>query len=111
MKNFVIVLLIWSLGAAGACSAQSQKLDKMRLPPGFKISIYAASVPGARSLALGSNGTVFVGTRDEGKVYALPNRNEKNTADEVITIAGGLNMPNGVAYREGSLYVAELNRI
>jgi glucose/arabinose dehydrogenase len=111
MKNLVIFLLLWSLGVAGACSAQNLKLNEIRLPPGFKINIYAAPVPGARSLALGRDGTVFVGTRDEGKVYALPNRNGRSSADAVITIAGGLNMPNGVAYREGSLYVAEVNRI
>ena len=111
MKNLVIFLLVLSFSVAGACRAQNLKLNEIRLPPGFKISIYAASVPGARSLALGSSGTVFVGTRDEGKVYALPNRQGRNRADEVITIAGGLNMPNGVAVRDGSLYVAEVNRI
>jgi len=62
-------------------------------------------------MALGSEGTVYVGTRDEGKVYALPNRKKGKTADAVITIATGLNMPNGVAFRNGSLYVAEISRI
>jgi len=79
-------------------------LDKIKLPPGFAISVYA-QVPGARSMTLGSDGTVFVGTVREGKVYAIT-RDQK-----VHVIAEGLNVPNGVAYRHGSLYVAEINRI
>jgi glucose/arabinose dehydrogenase len=79
-------------------------LDKIKLPPGFAISVYA-QVSGARSMTLGSDGTVFVGTVREGKVYAIT-RDQK-----VHVIAEGLNVPNGVAYRHGSLYVAEINRI
>jgi glucose/arabinose dehydrogenase len=62
-------------------------------------------------MALGSQGTLFVGTRAEGKVYAVVDRNGDRTADEVITIARGLHMPNGVAFRGGALYVAEVSRI
>lgn len=72
--------------------------------------MYAGDVPGARSMALSPNGTLFVGTRDEGKVYAITSKDGKE-ADEVITIASGLHMPNGVAFRNGSLYVAEVSRI
>ncbi|HEX5338589.1 MAG TPA: PQQ-dependent sugar dehydrogenase [Gallionella sp.] len=83
-------------------------LDKIKLPPGFKISLYADNVPGARSMALSPDGTLFVGTRGK-KVYALPNRGKR--AGELITLASGLNTPNGVAFRDGALYVAEINRI
>ena len=86
-------------------------LDKLKLPPGFSVSVYADNVPNARSLALGEKGTVFVGTRSGGEVYALRDGSGKQKADEVITIARGLFMPNGVAFRDGSLYVAEVNRI
>jgi glucose/arabinose dehydrogenase len=109
MKTSIFVIVV--LFMAGSCTSHGLELDKVRLPPGFTIGIYAATVPGARSLALGSDGTVYVGSRDEGKVYALPNRNKGKTADAVITIASGLNMPNGVAFRNGSLYVAEVSRI
>jgi len=85
-------------------------LDKIKLPPGFEISLYA-SVPGARSLALGPGGMVFVGTRDKGNVYAVKAVGNFSRAAEVITIAKGLNEPNGIAFREGSLYVAERSRI
>ncbi len=62
-------------------------------------------------MALGSRGTLFIGTRTKGKVYAVLDKDKNHVAEEVITIARGLFMPNGIAYREGSLYVAEVNRI
>jgi glucose/arabinose dehydrogenase len=62
-------------------------------------------------MALGSNGTVFVGTRDEGKVYALTDLNGDFIADKPVVIASGLDMPNGVAFRDGSLYIAEVSRV
>lgn len=86
-------------------------LSRIKLPPGFSISVYADNVPGVRSLALGSKGTLFVGTRAAGKVYAVVNQNGDDKADEVFTIAKGLSFPNGVAFRNGSLYVAEIGRV
>ena len=86
-------------------------LSDIRLPKGFSIGYFAKKVPGARSLAAGPDGIVFVGTRGEGKVYAVVDRNGDGKADEVLTIAKGLNMPNGVAFRDGSLYVAEVGRV
>jgi glucose/arabinose dehydrogenase len=83
----------------------------IKLPPGFHIGIYAKDVTDARSMALSPDGVLFVGTRVEGKVYAILDTNKDYKADEIITIASGLNMPNGVAYRNGSLYVAEVSRI
>jgi glucose/arabinose dehydrogenase len=86
-------------------------LDTIKLPPGFAISLYANNVPNARSMTLSPHGTLFVGTRTAGNVYAIIDRNQDGTADEVITLARGLNMPNGVAFRDSALYVAEVNRI
>jgi glucose/arabinose dehydrogenase len=86
-------------------------LASIALPPGFSISLYAQGVPGARSLALGDRGTVFVGTRGEGKVYALLPAPDGTRADRVLTVAAGLEMPNGVAFRDGALYVAEVSRV
>lgn len=106
---------------AGAASVSAQPgnadpsaplpLERLELPPGFEISVWGR-IPGARSLTLGDSGTVFVGTRDaNGSVYAIADRNGDHRADEVHTLAGPLFMPNGVAFRDGSLYVAEVNRI
>lgn len=86
-------------------------LDKIKLPPGFRIGVFAEDVPNARSLCLSPNGTLFVGTRDAGYVYALRDTNGDNRADLKYTLTGKLNMPNGVAFRNGSLYVAEVSRI
>jgi glucose/arabinose dehydrogenase len=84
-------------------------LTVVKLPEGFAIETWAANVPNARSMALGANGTLFVGTRTAGKVYAV--RPGAGGAREVLAIASGLNMPNGVAFHGGDLYVAEVHRI
>ena len=89
----------------------SLPLDKIQLPEGFKIEIYAEGVKNARSMTLSPNGTLFVGTRKKGNVYAIRDNNIDNKADEIYTIAKGLKMPNGVAFKDGSLYVAEINRV
>lgn len=81
------------------------------LPPGFRIGYYAENVPNARSMALGPDGTLFVGTLGVGNLYAIRDTNGDYVADEVITLAQGMNSPNGVAVRDGALYVAEINRI
>jgi glucose/arabinose dehydrogenase len=86
-------------------------LEKIRMPQGFRISLYSEDIPGARSMALGAEGTVFVGTRGEGKVYALRDRDGDYRAEEVLTIAEDLRSPNGVAFRDGDLYVAEVGRV
>lgn len=85
-------------------------LDKIKLPPGFKISVYA-EVPNARSMCWGEKGTLFVGNRNKNDVYAVRDENKDGVGEKVYTIASGLNMPCGVAFRQGSLYVAEVNRI
>ena len=109
MKFFVSALLLAAAFVAGAATA-APPIERLKLPPGFKIEVYANQVKNARSLALGEKGTVFVGTRSDS-VYALVDSNREGKADEVITIAQGLNAPNGVAFRDGSLYVAEIGRI
>jgi glucose/arabinose dehydrogenase len=91
-----------------AAAADRLPLEKIKLPPGFKISVFA-DVPGARSLALGKDNVLFIGTRTAGRVYALRYRGDKAT--QLITLASRLNMPNGVAFKDGALYVAEVNRI
>ena len=79
---------------------------KLKLPPGFNIEVYAAGMANARSLALGDKGTVFVGTRLVDKVYAIVNKDGKR---EVKVLASGLYRPNGVAFLDGTLYIAELS--
>lgn len=83
----------------------------IQLPPGFRIDLFATDVPNARSMALSPNGTLFVGTRRAGKFYAVLDHDQDHQADEVIELGSNMFMPNGVAFRDGSLYVAEVNRI
>src|SRR6185369_770648 len=106
-----LITIMLSLALCSGCSSAPLRPAEIRLPPGFSLSVYAANVPGARSMALGAKGTLFVGSRDGGKVYAVIDRDGDYKADEVITIASGLNSPNGVAFRDGSLYVAEISRV
>jgi len=85
--------------------------EAITLPPGFEVSIYARDVPSARQMALGPAGIVFVGSRSAGKVYAVVDRDGDQRADAVHVLASGLSMPSGVAFRDGDLYVAAVNRV
>ena len=86
-------------------------LSKLKLPPGFKVSLYADGVPGARQMALSPEGTLYIGTIVPNKVYALPDRNRDGKPDSIITLVENLNRPNGVAFHNGALYIAEIGRI
>ncbi len=116
------MLLKWLVGAACALvlgfpsaalaqESSTPRLDAIVLPEGFKISLFSEGVGGAREMALGDKGTVFVGSMREGKVYAVTDSDGDFHADRVRVLAEGLNWPNGVAFRQGSLYVAEINRV
>lgn len=121
-KNLVLTLFIVLLGLFTACQKETvtavtfpeydSLLSKIKLPEGFKISMYAINVVDARSLARTEDGkTVFVGNRRRKNVYALTDTNGDMVADKVDTIATGLNMPNGVYFHDGDLFVAEVSRI
>jgi glucose/arabinose dehydrogenase len=86
-------------------------LGSLKLPPGFHIALYATGLRDARSLALGPDGVVFVGTREAGNVYALVPNAARTASARTITLAHGLQNPNGVAVKDGALYVAERSRI
>ncbi|MDP1770924.1 MAG: PQQ-dependent sugar dehydrogenase [Methylobacter sp.] len=92
-------------------SSHQNILKQLHVPQGFTLSIFADNLPNARSLALGDNGVVFVGTGSEGVIYAVQDSNSDGVADKRYVIANHLYLPNGVAYKNDSLYVAEVNRI
>ncbi len=126
IKNLPVLFLFFSLLSANSCkdtttnvkSSSENKgalykkynLDKIILPQGFIISIYA-EVDKARSMTLSPNGTLFVGNKDGKKVYAVVDENKDGIADKVYTVASGLNSPNGVAFKDGSLYIATISAI
>src|SRR5262245_13562645 len=88
--------------------ASQIQIDKVKLPPGFQISVWADGILNARTMAWGSQGTLFLGSRVAGNVYAVVDRGGKR---EVKVIAKGLNQPSGVAFKDGALYVAEIPRL
>ncbi len=105
----LLLAMVWVLLAAPALAAIH--LDRLALPPGFEIAVYADQVPNAREIALGAKGTVFVGSMGEGKVYALTDTRNQGRADRVRVIASGLEMPVGVAFHDGDLYISAVSRI
>lgn len=109
-KIFALTLL--SLGIVAPSFAQGNVLlDLIKLPPGFRIDVYATDVPNARSMTLGRKGTVFVGNRSGDKIFALVDSDNDYEADRKYVIASELWSPNGVAFKDGDLYVAEINRV
>lgn len=108
-----VLLIITSLNVAviSAISPNQQSFPfhTIQLHDGFKIELFASGLPLARMMALGDNGTLFVSTRgigSEGNVFAIPNATTSTSASEIITIASGLDVPGGVAFYNGALYVA-----
>ena len=89
-------------------AADKLPVAKLKLPKGFKIEVFASGVANARSLREGDKGTVFVGSRLIDKVHAIVDKNGKR---EVKVIASGLHRPNGLAFHNGTLYIAELSKI
>jgi len=83
-------------------------IPQLNLPKGFKIEVYASGIANARSLRLGDKGTVFVSNRVLDKVYAIVDKNGKR---EAKVIASGLDRPNGLAFLNGTLYIAEGTKI
>jgi len=115
MKVAKILLMLMMTVIASSSMADKPDyaaiLKQLHLPNGFKISVYA-EVPYARSLALGDNGIVYVGSLEPGgNVYAIEDRDGDGIAEQRYQLAEKLYMPNGVAYQDGALYVAEVNRI
>lgn len=106
----ILLLMVFSSLCFAAKPEHEAVLKQLHLPYGFKISIYADDVPNARQMALGEHGVVYVGTR-EGDVYAVEDKDGDGVAEQRYILAQNLYLPNGVAYKSGALYVAEVNRI
>src|ERR1700754_2986697 len=91
-----------------AAAADKLPVQKVKLPPGLNIEVYAAGMAHARSMPEGDKGTIFVAARLVGNVYAIANKDGKRS---VKTLASGLYRPNGVAFKNGTLYIAELSKV
>jgi len=105
---FVAVL---AAGLATSARQAPAPVASLTLPEGFHAAVFAEGVENARSMVLGPQGTVFVGSQYSGKVHAVVDRDGDHKAERVVLIASGLDQPNGVAMRSGSLYVATRSRL
>ena len=109
MRASLITLL--GLMALAPTVYAAPELDKLTLPAGFHIAIYSDKVPDAREITVGGHGTVFVGSSDAGKVYALTDSDGSGKADKVRVVASGLTQPIGIAFKGGDLYISAISRI
>ena len=111
--NNNLLFLIFQFVILFSCQSENidDLLEQIKLPAGFEISIYADNLSGARSMTQTGNGILFVGTRKQGVIYALVDKNNDNVIDEKYQVIKNLNNPNGVSFIDGSLYVAEIHRI
>ena len=105
----MLAMLLLSLMSLPVSAAS--RLDTLTLPAGFHITVYSDQVPNAREMTLGAKGTVFVGSMNAGNVYALTDSLHNGHADKVRVIASGLQLPVGVAFHNGDLYVSAVSRI
>ncbi len=100
-RIFLSLLILFSFNLSAF------EMPEINLPNGFQIDVLTDDVPNARSLALGEE-MIFVSTREEGSIYAVTNYQDD---PQVVVIAEGLYMPNGIAFHQGNLYVAEIHRV
>ncbi|XOV79656.1 MAG: PQQ-dependent sugar dehydrogenase [Aestuariibacter sp.] len=106
MKKRLLGLLFIS------CTATAElPLDKLSMPDGFSVSLYAENVKNARQMAYGDKGTIFVGSRSAGLVHALVDTDKDGQADKKYVLAENLNMPSGITFKDGSLYVATVDKV
>jgi len=89
-------------------SAKELPVDKLKVPAGFKVEVWADGIPEARSMALGDKGTVFVSNRNAKSVYAVTDKGGKREVREILK---DQDAPNGIVFHKGTLYVAERGRI
>lgn len=111
IKPMPCVCLLLALLLAAPLWAAPPKMELLQLPPGFHVSVYASDVPSARAMTLAPNGTVFVGSMRAGKVYALTDGNDDGRVEQVRVVASDLEMPIGVAFHDGDLYISAVSRI
>ena len=124
LRNILIPMLVVFMSSCGGSTSDnaatetekdpdvlSLPLDSLNLPEGFKISLFAENVENARSMAMSPEGTLFVGTREVGNVYAIQDTDNDFKADKLYVLDTGLRAPNGIAFRDGSLYVAAISEL
>src|SRR5690606_20872389 len=107
-RTFLATLLVAVFAATLTVSGRQDDspVEALEVPDGFEIAVFAEDVENARTMVLGPEGTLFVGSRTADKLHAVVDRNGDHRADEVILLSDDLDQPNGLAIRDGALYVA-----
>lgn len=103
---FLLAINCSFCGTSNELPDNETTLQGINLPDGFNIEVYAENVINARGMAMGNNGTLFVGSRGEGKVYALLDTNNDNRIDEIKVIDENISKPVGLDFKNGALYVS-----
>ena len=111
LTTAILALTATACGNKALKKTEHPQVEGIKVPAGFRVTLFADEIENARSMTMGANGTIFVGTRKSDKVYALVDEDKDGKADKKYIIAEGLDMPNGVAFKDGALYVAEVSRV
>ncbi len=106
-----LAVLLAACSAFSPTPAPPSDQVSLRLPPGFAIDVFARDLGPVRFLAVDPRGTLLVSVPRAGRVLALPDDDGDGRADRPVTVVEGLDLPHGLAFHEGALYVAETGRI
>ena len=106
-----LVLAFIACRSPQPAAGQSGRDDQLRVPDGFKISIFAQSIQGVRYLALGPDRAIYASQPASGLIVKLIDRNNDGVADTTIGVAQGLHGPFGIAFRGDTMYVAEERQV
>lgn len=110
LQRVILTILLVGFGADATIAAEALPLDKLIMPAGFHIEIYA-NVENPRQMAQGDDGVVYVGSRGAGKIHAVRDTTGDDKGDEVTLIADNVELPTGIAYQKGDLYVGAVSKI
>src|ERR1700704_3675888 len=105
--SLVAIIAVACKGTPAAGQGQARSDDALRVPPGFKISVFAQNLQGVRYMTLGPGNAIYASQPGSGLIVKLTDTNHDGVADTVVTIASGLNDPFGIAFRGDTMYVAE----
>ena len=95
-----------------ACATEGDRVaSQLVVPRGFAVNLYAENLPGVRFMAVGPGGEILATLTRQGRVVALPDANHDGRADRVVSVADGLDLPHGIEFHAGSLWVAETGRV
>ena len=111
LSVLAVTTALLGYGLIGSARQAPSPVASLVMPTGFQAAVFAEKVENARTMVLGPQGTVFVGSRTAGKVFAVVDRDGDHSAERVTVIASGLDQPNGLAMRQGALYVATASRL